>query len=337
MKAHLRRDYAWQLDEREFPRDGPAAERLRFLIRYAVLAPSSHNTQPWKFRVEGDDELSVHLDRSRWLRVADADLREMHVSVGCALENLLVAAEHFGYGGEVAYLPDPTGEPDLAARVSFKPLAARSAFRPPELFGAIASRHTSHKPFEPRPVPPEDLRRIEECRVEDGIELVLTDDPELKRAVGELVARADAAQFADPAFREELGRWIGQGVFGASWLMAKVGQLAVTHLDLGKSTARKDNELLESAPALGLICSAENDRRTQVLVGQVFGRVYLTCAALGLGLQPVSQIVQLPEIKSELARLAPARGLIPQQPFRLGYAEPEEAHTPRRPLEEVLM
>ena len=69
--------------------------------------------------------------------------------------------------------------------------------------------------------------------VEDGISLYLTDDPEIKRAVDALVNRADAILFADPAFRDELGHWIGQGVFGTPWLIAKLSQLAVSYLDLG--------------------------------------------------------------------------------------------------------
>lgn len=335
MQTGLNGDSAWQPDEADFPRDGEPAERVRFLVRYAVLAASSHNTQPWRFKVAGDDTLEVYLDRSRWLRVADADLREMHVSVGCALENVLVAAEHFGYGCNVSYTPD-ADEPDLAARVLIGAPPAPSPFRPPDLFGAITTRHTNHKTYDPRPVPPADLRRVESCAAEGGVSIFLTDDEGVRRAVDGLMARADAAQFADPAFRRELGYWVGQGVFGTPWPMAQVARLAITRLNLGKSTAKKDHELLMSAPVLGLICSEGDDRATQIRVGQVFERVYLTCATLGLGLQPMSQIVQLPGIRAELAELVPARGLVPQQPFRLGYAEPEGRHTPRRRLAEVL-
>ena len=91
-----------QIKEHDFPRDGDSVEKLKFLLRYAILAPSSHNTQPWKFSV-AEDEIRVLVVRTRWLKVADPDQRELYISVGCALENLLIAAEHFGYGHQVAF------------------------------------------------------------------------------------------------------------------------------------------------------------------------------------------------------------------------------------------
>jgi len=56
----------WQIKEHDFPRDGDSAEKLKFLLRYAILAPSSHNTQPWKFSV-GKDEIRIFVDKTRWL------------------------------------------------------------------------------------------------------------------------------------------------------------------------------------------------------------------------------------------------------------------------------
>ena len=88
--------------ENDYPHAGSLPDRLRFLVRYAVLAPSSHNTQPWRFHIAAD-RIDLFLDESRWLKVADADQRELHISLGCALENLLVAAEHFGLGPQTEY------------------------------------------------------------------------------------------------------------------------------------------------------------------------------------------------------------------------------------------
>ena len=111
----------------------------------------------------------------------------------------------------------------------------------------------------------------------------------------------------------------------------------MTYLNMGTSTAKKDTELLMSAPVLGLICSQGNDRVSQIKVGQCFERIYLSAAILGISLQPMSQLLQVPEVKAALTTLVPDAGLYPQQPFRLGYADPEQTHTPRRPLEEVLI
>ena len=325
----------WEVDEDDFPSDGTSKETLTHLLRYAILAPSSHNTQPWRFAV-GEDEIRLFADTSRWLRAADADQRELHVSIGCALENLLIAAEHFGYGHDVTYLPG-SGEDDLIAVAGFEPRGERSSFRPPELFDAIPNRRTNHNRFDGYPVVEEERERIEACAVGEDVRLHITDDAQIKREVDELVVRADAMQFADPVWREELGYWMGQGVFGTSWLMSKVSQLAVTYLDMGEGTAKKDSELLMSAPLLAVITSREDDRAAQVRAGQVFERVALMATALGVSVHPMSQILEIPELKAQVADLIPAPGGVPQHTFRLGYAEAEEGHTPRRPLAEVLV
>ena len=86
---------AWNIKEGDFPNNSSSEEKLTFLLNYAILAPSSHNSQPWKFNVT-KDEILVFVDKSRRLQVADADQRELYVSLGCALENLIIAADHFG-------------------------------------------------------------------------------------------------------------------------------------------------------------------------------------------------------------------------------------------------
>jgi nitroreductase len=324
----------WEVDEKGFPQEGDTKGKLTYLLRYAILAPSSHNTQPWRFAV-GEDEIRVYADESRWLRVADADQRELHVSIGCALENLLVAAEYFGYGHRVAYLPQGEDD-DVVALVTFEQEEHDSSFRPPELFEAIPERRTNHNVYDGREIPERDVERLEACCVEENILLHTTDESSIKRAVDEMIVRADAMQFADPAWREELGHWMGQGVFGTPWLMSKVSQLAVTYLNMGKGTAKKDSELLMSAPVLGVISSSTDDRRAQVQAGQVFERVALMATALGIQVHPMSQILEIPEFKVDVAELIPVPDVIPQHTFRLGYAEPEEGHTPRRPLAEVI-
>lgn len=325
----------WKIEATHYPVGDSLIARMRFLLRYAILAPSSHNTEPWQFRVQ-DDRIDVLLDLSRWLKVADDDQRELHISVGCALENLLVSAEHFGLGHDSALLPD-TDDPSLAATVTFREAGQLSSHRPPALFEMIPVRHTNHQRYEDRTIPDDVLQQLRGSCVEEGIHMHLTADPEIKRKVDDLMVRGDAIEFADPAFREELAYWIGQGVFGTGWLMSKIGKLAVSYMDMGKSQGQKDSDILMSSPILGLISSKQNDRQSQLRVGQVFQRLSLLTASHGIWCQPMSQIVQVPELKAEVAALIPESGLIPQHPFRMGYAPAEKHHTPRRPVDELLV
>ena len=324
----------WQIREDFFPHYGDSTETLSFLLRYAILAPSSHNTQPWKFAL-GEEEIGLYADRSRWLRVADPDRRELHISLGCALENLLIAVEHFGYGHEVRLFPEGP-ESDLAASVKLLPRREPASERPVWMFPEITSRHTNHGRYEARAIPADVRRGLEACCADDGVRLFLVDDPAHRRQADVLVTRADAAQFARPEYRQELAHWIGEGVFGIPWVLAKLGQLAGSYLEIGHSASRPDSELLMHSPVFGVLTSDRDDAETQLRVGQAFERIYLATSAQSIGLQPLSQAVQVPAIREELSRLLPAGAGSPQQPFRLGYAERVLDHTPRRPLSEVL-
>lgn len=159
------------------------------------------------------------------------------------LENLLIAAEYFGYAHQVTYFPEP-GSEELAAVVRFTPHGQPSAFMPAALFDAIPAHGTNRQAYQARPILPDDLQRLIDCCmldccVEEGIRLHVTDDPDIKRRVDELMMHADALQFADPTWREELGYWTGQGAFGMSWLVSRVAQLAVTYLNMGKGRLRR--------------------------------------------------------------------------------------------------
>jgi len=334
-KQDLSESSPWSIRGKDFPTDGNIEEKLKFILRYAILAPSSHNTQPWKFYLD-ENTVKIYIDMDRWLKVADSDKRELHISIGCAVENLTVAANSFGYACEVNYLPE-TDHKDPAVSIKLKNSSSQSSSDSKDLFEAIRARHTNHNIYDANSVEEEKLQKLENYAQEEGIYLHLTDDASIKREVDSLMIKGDAMQFADPEWREELGYWMGQGVFGTSWLTSKMSQLAVTYLNMGKSTAKKDSELLMSAPILGVISSGSDERESRIKAGRTFERLALTAASLNVSLHPMSQILEIPELKSEVAKLIPVADVYPQQTFRLGYAEPERKHSPRRPLPEVLV
>ena len=86
MHAQRKMKNLWEISESNFPLNGAESEKLKFLIRYAILAPSSHNTQPWLFRIREENTIEIYADPARQLKVADRDEREMHISIGCAAE-----------------------------------------------------------------------------------------------------------------------------------------------------------------------------------------------------------------------------------------------------------
>ena len=322
-------DRPWEVHESEFPSEGIIEEQAKFLIRYAILAPSSHNSQPWEFDVE-DEKLHVYADESEWLEVADADKRELYFSVGCALENLLVAADRFGLGATVDYFEGTS----KVAEVTLGKDTPSSY--PSGLFRAITERRTNHKVYHEGRIEEDVLDSLERTFEKDDIELLKITDGEEKEKITELQTRADEKQFDDPEYRKELGRWIGSGALGANWLMARVGQLAVTHLDLGESEGKKNSELLKSAPVVAFVSTSTDDREARVRAGQAFERLFLSATSEGIAVHPMNQILQVRELKEELTNLLSPADTNLQLMFRLGYAPPEDERRPRKPVESVL-
>jgi nitroreductase len=342
----------WRVSASVFPEDGTPTEQAQFLVRYAVLAPSSHNTQPWLFNVN-EDEIWVFADLERWLTVADPDKRELYLSLGAALENLLVAADYFGLRYEVEYLPGSDSAHAATVRLSADSIqhaqkggqASQHAQKSDEasqqrdlrLFDAIPCRRTNRSRYQERTVPRGDLRALREVCVERDVRLQFVTDSVDLDAIADLVDRADRRQFVDPAYRRELGRWIGRGAFGDSWLEAKVGKVLMTYLNLGRLQARKDGRLLRNTPLVGVIRTKSDSRRGQIRAGQVFQRVGLLATALDIRTHPMSAPLEVPSLRRELTGLLGRPEWSSQNLFRLGYAAEVSEPPPRRPAEAVLV
>jgi len=135
------------VNENDFPWGGPADEQAAFLLRYAILAPSTHNTQPWKFAlVPGGIE--VFADYSRRMPVVDPGNRELLMSVGAAIFTLRVAAEWFGMECRVTYSHSGDSERPLAvASIARREPPAQGDEAIASLFGPIVRRHTNRHPF----------------------------------------------------------------------------------------------------------------------------------------------------------------------------------------------
>lgn len=329
---------AWNIKESDFPSNHSAEEKLTFLLNYAILAPSSHNSQPWKFNVT-KDEILVFADKSRWLQVADADQRELYQSLGCALENLIVAAEHFGYNCSVLYFP---GQEDLVAKVVLQPAATSSGQS--RLFSAILSRQTNRHPYEPRAIAKADLETVKSLASDADAgnadaTIFITADSAVKRGFLDLVVQANEKQYSDVDYKSELGHWLGQGVMGPTGMRAKMAQLAVVFLDMGPQQTEKDAELINSTTYLGFIGTANNDSISSLKAGRTLERFWLAATSLGLSLHPMSQALEVRQTKANLTALLPDEAGMAQvqQAFRLGYARAEPAHSTRRPLQDVMI
>jgi hypothetical protein len=315
----------WKVRGSDFPVEQVPSVRLEFLVRYAVLAPSTHNSQPWLFRVRGD-ALELFADRTRSLPLCDPNGRELTISCGAALQFARLAARAFGREGAVELMPD-AGNPDLLARLCL------GAPHPPtsaevRRFQAIPNRHTTRKPFTTDPLVDQHVAELSTLAGKHGVAITLTSDPAIRDEVAALVAQADRRLMADPAFRRELSKWVrpkaasGAGgmslsSFGLSDRLSAAASAAIRIFNLRAETAFKFRRLTRQSPWLGLLSSPEDDERSWLQTGMALSDIVLELAASNIACSYLDQPVEVPDLRPQLARIMGVEEL-PQMLLRIG-------------------
>jgi hypothetical protein len=333
----------WNVPETDFPALGSLSEKLRFLLNYAVLAPSGHNTQPWLFRVL-EDAVEVYADRSRGLAVVDPDDRELVISCGSALVFLRIAMHALGLREHVVLLPDPTHH-DLLAHVS-----VTGAHEPTplerQLFHAIPKRRTNRTRFHDRKLPATFQAELQGVAVTEGTWLEIVDGEHDRNRVADLIVEGDRIQMANKSFRRELAAWTasnrsdrrdgipGYG-FGMSDLISLAGPFVIRTFDLGGFQAAKDRDLAHGSPLLVVLGTEDDTPRHWLAAGQALGRILLRARADDVWASFLNQPIEVESLRPKLLELLDRAGY-PQLLLRMGYGQTVKP-TPRRAVEDVVI
>jgi len=241
------------------------APDMREWVRLATLAASSHNTQPWKFRI-GRESIEVLPDFDRRCPVVDPDDAHLFKSLGCAAENLVHAAAAQGYAAEVGF--------NASAESVLIQLRPSSAPRPSDLFRAITVRQCTKTLYDGSPLASDQLRTLEQAGQGPSVRTILLTERKHIEAVVEYVNQGNQTQLSDPAFRRELISWIRfnpgealrtrDGLSGRTggqpplprWLAKGIMPLVLT----AKTQADTDARNIRSSPAVAIFVAAGDDR-----------------------------------------------------------------------------
>lgn len=315
-----------------------AISTIEILIAYAIEAPSSHNTQPWRFEVDGVSRVFVHADRARQLTVGDPAGRELVMSCGAAIENFVIAARTFGFDADVQLLP-ATSQPDCLAAIVIAP----GAWPDDEeglLFDAIGARRTSRQAFATGPVEPSIVDALAAAATHRGASLLSVGAPETRARLRALIGEADGRLFASVPWRRELASWVrtpnedGDGMrLGA--IPAPLARVAIQSFDVGARARAADGALVDHAPVLAVLTTSEDSTRDWLNAGRALERVLLTATRHGLQAGFLNQACQVPALRDQLRELALGMGY-PQAVLRFGPARPLP-RTPRRRTASVLV
>jgi hypothetical protein len=331
----------WSLDARDYP-DAGFEMQIGFLLRYALLAPSYRNAQPWRFAVQGNEVL-VCRDPTRRIPVADPTDRDLLLGIGAALTNLRVAAARFGLASEVHAAE---GSDDLVARVHL------SAGRPierglSELFPALTARRTDRGEMRGAALTDAQRRILARSTSSGAARLRLfTIDPP-KVALARLVYESTVERMADRRYRDELADWLrpADGVevdgIGSDQACLTTGGFrtaawSTRNFNTGETVGLRLAAQARTNAALVLAFSGD-DAPSLLDAGQLMERFVLAATSLGMRCSFFSLPPRACLVPGEILDPVSADG-VPQVLFRVGYPEAHACRpTSRRPLRDVLV
>ncbi len=320
---------------------GDKAALLPELVRYATLAPSSHNTQCWKFRLE-DNAISIVPDLSRRCPAVDPDDHHLFISLGCAAENLIQAALANGLKGHAGF--DAAGGNVL--RVALEPTGPVAS----TLFQAIPERQSTRGEYDGQPVARQELALLEKAGTGSGVQVIILTERQAMETVLEYVVQGNTAQMNDQAFVEELKKWIrfsgdeavrtGDGLYAASSgnpaLPTWLGSLLFGLFFTPKSENDKYAKHVRSSAGIAIFVSETPGPAQWVEVGRGYERFALQSAALGIRIAMLNQPVEVPRLRPQFAAFLGVGKRRPDLVVRFGRG-PKLPPSLRRPVQAVLV
>jgi hypothetical protein len=317
----------------------PSALAPRDLVRYATLAASSHNTQPWRFELL-PGEIVIRPDFSRRCAAVDPDDHHLFASLGCAAENLVLAAAAAGLESDVRF--------ELAT-MSLRIALSKGEVHRSALFDAIVSRQCTRTEYDGRPLTADNLRLLEAAARGSGVDVLLLTARDQKDAVAQYVAQGNTLQFADTAWAAELQAWIrfsareairtGDGLYGPVMgnpaVPRWIGKAFMRFAFSSAAQNRKDTRNISSSSAIAVIHSDGNDPAHWLEAGRSYQRIALQAAALDLKTAFINQPVEVSGLRPQFAHYLGIGDRRPDLVVRIGRA-PAAPRSLRRPLDEVI-
>jgi len=302
-------------------------------LHAAILAANPHDTQPWLFAAS-DNSITVVADRARNLGTFDPFRREMHLGLGCAIENLVLASSSFGFSSKISLVDgrltlSPSNAPVAAAEVRFGPIGMcdvyplcdqiRSVLN--SLVAAIPNRHTNRGPYFPdRPVTPQQLHHFSELINGNAARVVFINDRAARAEFAALMVEATQRIVDDPQMPLDSAHWFRTGARdvlahrdGIVTDFAGLSPLVVMGAKMLPDQSAKSSDQYwlgmtrdtqaATAPLFGMILVKDRlDMRNAIEAGRAWQRLHLAATMEGLAAQPMNQPVEMVDRNAMLGR-----------------------------------
>jgi hypothetical protein len=335
------------------------------LVAAGVLAANPHDTQPWLFDVSAE-KIEIFADLSRNLGAMDAYAREMHLGLGCAIENMLLVAGPNGFTAKLEVTPGSLAtltERRMPVHAASLRLTRREPTAPDPLCLAIPSRHTNRYAYDRnRPLPPAWRAFADHGDAGDNVRVLLFDEGEPRRLFDASVIEATEAIIADEIMIADSDRWfrdsrqaIEQHRDGPTLEAAGLSALTLMFAQLFPVSAETSHQAwlsqtrdvqIATAPLVGFIAVRDRyDCVGTIAAGRLWQRLHLSATSHGVAMQPINQAVEMVDRESRegrgslwASRLSQLTGDDWQATFsfRAGFASKTAPASPRRRLADVL-
>jgi nitroreductase len=317
--------------------------RLEFILRYAVLAPSAHNSQPWRFKIV-DNNIYIYLVNERRLNISDKIDRQAFISIGCVLKTILLVAEVLGYKTATTYF---TNYPEdfLVGKINLNRFE-KFKFDNIDVLNYLLKRRTNRGKYEPIPIQ-SDFKQMVDTLNTDSIKIKFVSDLEVKTSISDIVVDSMIDMMDSKDFREELSNFVKNNLtkdkigipasaMGIRTLVSFFIPTMIKFINLSRYSKKQDLRLLKDyTPAFIIIESKSDNPETWMKIGEIYMGMSIIAERMNIKTSPWASVIESQKHRLSLQKILDSN-LIPQFFMRVGYTKKEAPYSPRLTLEEVL-
>lgn len=310
------------------------------MIEAAIKAPSGHNTQPWKFKMF-EDRIEIIPDYTKTLDIVDANNRELFISLGCATENLTIAASNLGYESIL----------EIANTGDIKIHLNKSDILADPLFTEIDKRQTNRNVYESKIIADNILQRcLQVMPKEDKIHIYSWQNSSTQfDTLAKYIMEGNIRQLEDQNFKDELKSWmrynnksaestndgLSYDVFGAPNLPQFISKPIMSSFLNSKKQNKTDKAKIESSSHFILFTTTDNDVQTWIRLGMYMERFILNLTKENIVHSYINQPCEVEELRNNLSKELFLNNETPQILLRIGYGK-AAAYSRRKSIDEVI-
>jgi len=336
----------WNVKSKDFFNQSSLSGKIKHLLRYAILAPSTHNVQPWLFTIK-DSSVVISFDSALNLPQADAKGRDLHITLGCCIENLVITAEYFNVFDRVVYLSK--NKKNQVAQIYFKNLDKKTTPNKnhEKLFETITKRVNSRGLFQNKKIKPSIVKEISKLNSFKNLSLHLIQKNDEIAKMSHLTATGLKSAYKRSEFRHEMSGWMNhnlssrnEGIPGYSLrmptLLSLIFPTLVRNFDLGERVGKINYVSMTSSSLVCVVTASRDTTENWLNTGRLAERAMLTLQSQNIKTSIFVASVEMGELYKDVQKIIKSKS-IPQFVFCAGYMNYQQKQTPRHPLEKKLL